>query len=355
MQGDNSISPISPTAAIVIKQIDQLIEERSQSVAAQITALNPGIYPTQSDIESLYDDIEQHLTALQTALANNDPQSFSLHMKSGCTDLESCAHLLLLVEIIGQEIRQHFGEQTWLLTKPVLDPALEWLATQTTSLPIEQQLTDTNIVRLYTQSILNGNRLQAEKLVFDTLDQGRNIRDIYLKIIQPSLYEVGRLWEIGQVSVAQEHLATAITQSILSAIYARVKLPSSLEQHASVACLEGNYHEIGPRMLADFLQMAGYNTRFLGTNTSVETLIEMIQTLKPVVIGLPATTSNHVETVKLAIDRVRTDFTSYRPTIMVGGLAFNDVDGLWKTVRADLWQENGGLAVDQLVGTSDWA
>ena len=81
----------------------------------------------------------------------------------------------------------------------------------------------------------------------------------------------------------------------------------------------------------------------------------MIQTLKPDAIGLPATTQNHVEPVKVAIDRVRADFRSYRPTIMVGGLAFNDVDGLWKTVRADLWRENGGLAVDQLVGTSDWA
>lgn len=355
MQGDNSISPISPTAAIVIKQIDQLIEERSQSVAAQITALNPGIYPTQSDIESLHDDIEQHLTALQTALANNDQASFSLPIQSGCTNLESCEHLRFLVEVIGQEIRQQFGEQTWLMTKPVLDPALQWLTSQTTALPSGQPLSDTLIVRLYTKSILNGDRLQAEKLVFDALEQVRNIRNIYLKIIQPSLYEVGRLWEIGQVSVAQEHLATAITQSILSAIYARVKLPSSLDQHASVACLEGNYHEIGPRMLADFLQMAGYNTRFLGTNTSVDTLIEMIQTLRPAAIGLPATTQNHVEPVKVAIERVRADFRSYRPTIMVGGLAFNDVDGLWKTVRADLWQENGGLAVDQLVGTSDWA
>jgi hypothetical protein len=39
---------------------------------------------------------------------------------------------------------------------------------------------------------------------------------------------------------------------------------------------------------------------------------------------------------------------------MVGGLAFNYSDGLWKTVKADLWSADGGHAVDQLVGSSDW-
>ncbi|HEX3052525.1 MAG TPA: cobalamin-dependent protein [Aggregatilineaceae bacterium] len=210
------------------------------------------------------------------------------------------------------------------------------------------------IAEQYTRLILEGDRGAAQHLVFGVLDQGATVRDIYLKIFQPSLYEVGRQWEAGQLSIAREHLATAVTQSVLSSIYSRVSLPPHLSHHAVVACLSGNYHEIGPRMLADFLQMAGYNTRFLGSNTPIASVLELIDELKPDVIGLPATTPEHVEAVRRTIELLRADFNSYRPVIMVGGLAFNASGDLWKRVQADLWGLDAGQAVDRLTGGNKW-
>ena len=354
MKGKNADASPTITAAIAKQRIEQALPDVSRVIAAQVIALKPGVYLAETDTDVLMAEIEQHVSALATALVNHDQHSFTQYIQSVDANIEAHDDLRLVIEVLGQVIRQHLGEPVWSTVKPVLDSALEWLSSQTGLAPSAKISTETNIIQGYTQNILTGDRVGAEKLVFDALAHGYTVRDIYLKVIQPSLYEVGRLWEIGQVSIPQENLATAITQSVLSAIYARVEMPSSLEKHALVACLEDNFHEIGPRMLADFLQMAGYNTRFLGTNTSVDCLMEMIQTIKPGVIGLPATTQNHVEGVKLAIERVRADFTSYRPTIMVGGLAFNYSDGLWKTVKADLWSADGGKAVDLLVGSSDW-
>lgn len=298
--------------------------------------------------------MESHLAAVAAALPVGAAQSLTAYVQTLVASGGAPQTVRTAVEILGQTIRKQLGEQVWVHTSAALDPALEWLASQTGSDTLSPVAQVANLVEQYTHSILNGDRIQAQKLVFGALDQGQTIRDVYLNILQPSLYEVGRRWEIGQVSIPQEYLATAITQSVLSAIYAQVTLPSSLDKHAVVACLQGNFHEIGPRMLADFLQMAGYNTRFLGTDTSLDHLTEMIQTLRPSVVGLPATTQSQVDSVKCAIDRIRADFASYRPVIMVGGLAFNLVDGLWKTVEADLWREDGGQAVDELVGSSDW-
>jgi methanogenic corrinoid protein MtbC1 len=354
MKGKNANASPKITTTIAKQQLEQAFPEVSRASAAQIIALKPGMSLAETDTDVLVPEIERHVSALATALESHDQHSFIQYIQSVVAGTEAHDDQRLVIEVLAQVIRQHLGEPVWSTIKPVLDSALEWLASTGGTASSAQVSTVTNIIQEYTQSILIGDRVGAEKLVFDVLAHGYTVRDIYLKVIQPSLYEVGRLWEIGQVSIPQEHLATAITQSVLSAIYARVELPSSLEKHALVACLENNFHEIGPRMLADFLQMAGYNTRFLGTNTSVDCLIEMIQTLKPSVIGLPATTQSHVDGVKLAIERVRADFTSYRPTIMVGGLAFNYSDGLWKTVKADLWNADGGHAVDQLVGSADW-
>jgi MerR family transcriptional regulator, light-induced transcriptional regulator len=354
MKGKNANSGPTIATTIAKQQLEQAFPEVSRASAAQIIALKPGMSLAETDTDVLMTEIAQHVSALATALESHDQHAFIQYIQSADASTETYDDLRLMIEVLAQVIRQHLGEPVWSMVKPVLDSALEWLSSQTGLASSAKISTETNIIQGYTHNILKGNRVGAEKLVFDALAHGYTVRDIYLKVIQPSLYEVGRLWEIGQVSIPQENLATAITQSVLSAIYARVELPSSLEKHALVACLENNFHEIGPRMLADFLQMAGYNTRFLGTNTSVDCLMEMIQTLKPGVIGLPATTQNHVEGVKLAIERLRADFTSYRPTIMVGGLAFNYSDGLWKTVKADLWSADGGQAVDLLVGSSDW-
>ena len=81
----------------------------------------------------------------------------------------------------------------------------------------------------------------------------------------------------------------------------------------------------------------------------------MIEEIKPAVIGLPATTASQVEAVRLTIEHLRAGFTSYRPIVMVGGLAFNLSQGLWKTVRADVWGEDAGQAMDHLVGSAEWS
>ncbi len=355
MQADHSSASPSMTSALARERIERAAPQLIQTASTQLAALQANKLLATAQPAAWTEKLESHLDALAAALSESEPQSFTRHVQSLANDEKALDDLRVALEVLGQAIRESLGEPVWSAVRRVLNPALEWLASSSDTRRLLHVPNEPNRVLNFTQHILDGNRIPAEKLVFDALDQGQTIRDIYLDILQPSLYRVGYLWEVGQVSIPQEHLATAITQSVLSAIYARVELPASLDRHAVVACLRGNFHEIGSRMLADFLQMAGYNARFLGTNTSIDCLLETIQTLRPDVVGLAATTEEQVNPVKQAIERIRADFTSYRPTIMVGGLAFNLVDGLWKVVEADLWRENGGQAVDELVGSSDWA
>jgi methanogenic corrinoid protein MtbC1 len=162
------------------------------------------------------------------------------------------------------------------------------------------------------------------------------------------LYQIGYLWEKGKVSVAQEHLATAITQTILSNIYSEVTLPEVSDKTALIACLEHNHHQIGPRMMADVLQLNGIDTTFLGANTPINDFCQMIDDTKPDYVGIPASLLTHIENVKLTIERIRADFVTYRPTIMVGGVPFNMGDDLWKHVGGDVWGENAVVAADRL-------
>ena len=71
----------------------------------------------------------------------------------------------------------------------------------------------------YLNSLLDGDRLLSGRLIMDALEQGVSIKDIYLFVFQTCQYEIGRLWQINDISVAQEHYCTAVTQLIMSQLY----------------------------------------------------------------------------------------------------------------------------------------
>ncbi|MDZ7771845.1 MAG: B12-binding domain-containing protein [Balneolaceae bacterium] len=69
------------------------------------------------------------------------------------------------------------------------------------------------------ESLLGGDRRRAGELVDGAVEEGTSVKNLYTKIFQPSLYEVGRLWQLNQINVAQEHYCSAAVQSLMSQLY----------------------------------------------------------------------------------------------------------------------------------------
>ncbi len=132
------------------------------------------------------------------------------------------------------------------------------------------------------------------------------------------MYRIGDLWERAEVSVADEHLATAITNRVMSSVYEAlaVELPTSKER-VLVSAVEGDQHVMGLRMVADVLEGAGYETLFLGIDATLLALIAEIERYQPRVLALGATApwsgAGLVETIR----EVRAVNTSL--AIVVGG------------------------------------
>nr|WP_224368687.1 cobalamin-dependent protein [Hyalangium versicolor] len=179
----------------------------------------------------------------------------------------------------------------------------------------------------YLAAQLSGDRREALRLLVDEgLLRGIPLQDIHLKIIQPAQYEIGRLWQENRISVAQEHLATAISQLALSHLYRHLPRDPSNGKVIMVACVEGEMHEVGARMASDFLEMAGFDVRFLGANVPTAHLIRMLREQTPDMLALSVTMTYHLPALRSAITQVR-EFSS-QLHIAVGGLAFNWANGL---------------------------
>ena len=91
---------------------------------------------------------------------------------------------------------------------------------------------------------------------------------VYEQLLQPALEEVGRRWENDELTVADEHLVTALTEQVLTRVQRRVTTGPT----AVVACTPGNEHRVGAVMVSDTLALAGWNPMLLGARTPFEDL-----------------------------------------------------------------------------------
>ncbi len=190
----------------------------------------------------------------------------------------------------------------------------------------------TALTQRYLAAQLAGDRREALRLLVDEgLLRGIPLQDIHLKVIQSAQYEIGRLWQENRISVAQEHLATAISQLALSHLYRHLPRDPSNGKVVMLACVEGELHEVGARVASDFLEMAGFDVRFLGANVPTSHLVRMVREQTPHLLALSITMTYHLPALRTALEQVRA--AAPKLPIAVGGLAFSWVPGLEKDLN----------------------
>lgn len=201
--------------------------------------------------------------------------------------------------------------------------------------------------RIYLDALLSGERVDAYALIDKLFERGESVRDIYEYVFQSSQYEVGRLWQTQQISVADEHYCTAVTQSAMSRLYT-AWIGSGRSEGKGVlvsACVGGEMHEIGLRMLTDVFEMEGWDTHYLGAGVDENKLMDQILQRKADIVALSATMTFHVHLMKKLIANLRADERSAGAMILVGGLPFNVDPALWKRVGADGYASDAGGAL----------
>jgi len=158
----------------------------------------------------------------------------------------------------------------------------------------------------YLTALVVGARQEALEVgVEEALAEDVPAASVYLEVIQAAQYEVGRLWQARRLSVAQEHLATEISRSAMAQLQPHLPYRRNNGKRAVVACVEGELHDLGARMVADFLEMTGFEFAYLGANVPDENLAQLVRERRPDLVALSATTTSHAPALRRAIGVVR--------------------------------------------------
>src|SRR5918997_3305558 len=339
-------------------QVAAILDNSRQELAEAITDRYYKLHPELAERfgpagrSHCRQDTEYHLSYLSAAIAAGTPAFFAEYVDwcktmlgargIGAGDLAE--NLRILREVLERSL---LPDVCTLAVLPV-DAGLAELGRASaapSSLLAEDGGPLAQLARNYLSALLRADRHLASSLILDAADAGTPIRDLYLRVFQPSQHEVGRLWQMNQISVAQEHYCTAATQLIMSQLYPYIFSGDRRGRTLIAACVAGDLHEIGARMVSDLLEMEGWDTIYLGANVPASSIIQLLREREISVLALSATMSFHVPVVERLIADIR-DAEGVCPTkIMVGGYPFNIAPELWRRIGADAWAPDAAEAI----------
>jgi methanogenic corrinoid protein MtbC1 len=202
-----------------------------------------------------------------------------------------------------------------------------------------------SLAQPYLVALLRGERQVASRLILEAVAGGVAIKDIYLYVFQRSQREIGRLWQMNQVGVGQEHYCTAATQLIMSQLYPYIFATERNGLTLVATCVSGELHEIGMRIIADFFEMAGWDTFYLGANTPAASIVQTLVERKADMLGISATMTFNITALVELISLVRASEACRQVKILVGGYPFNVEPTLWQQVGADAYVSDASAAI----------
>jgi methanogenic corrinoid protein MtbC1 len=201
----------------------------------------------------------------------------------------------------------------------------------------------------YAQALLARDDRQARAQIEGLVHRGARIVDIYTLVLAPALEEIGELWSLEQVSVAEEHYATEVTAQLLTELAPDRRLAPTRGRLAVVAASPDELHAIGARMLADLLERGGWEVIALGAAAPADALADLVATECPDVVALSTSTVGRLPGAEEAVGML--DGVLPRPLIVVGGALYRGpVVDLARTWGADIVTSDLAVLVDDLRG-----
>jgi methanogenic corrinoid protein MtbC1 len=149
------------------------------------------------------------------------------------------------------------------------------------------------------------------------------VTDVLLGLVGPAQERVGLLWQTGEWSVAQEHAATRINERVVAAVGASGR-GGGRRGHVVLGCLDGEWHALPGRIVAEVLRQHGWRVTFLGASVPPAHLISYLHEEGPDLLAVSCALPVHLRGAHMTIMAAQRTGTP----VLAGGPGFGP-DGRW--------------------------
>lgn len=287
------------------------------------------------------EDAAYHYSYLSEAIRFNFPILF--------TDYVAWSKVLLAsLKIEGEHLEDHLRlllpaiENLGLhevvdFARPIIEVALEEYAQMPSTQPTF--LLDTNphleLAKQWLEQLRKKDARESRRLIRAALEDNQaTIPELYEHVFTPTLQEIGRLWQLREISEAEEHYCSQATETMVAMLSAQFE-PPRIRKSIVGFCVGNEFHEIGLRFVVDCFTMHGWDAVSLGCNVPTRNIDRVLRVWEPDVIAMSATMTYHLPEMQLAIQAIHASKEPHRPKILVGGRPFNICPGLVERIGAD--------------------
>ncbi len=302
-------------------------------------------------LESTQREMEQHLASLFNTMVLDSPQVFAedltwFRSNINRSDLDDLQFEPMLDQVL------HFLKDA--LPEEEANHVLRFIARARRGMAHTPErgsyITETNPFRELALRILDlivdERRRLASALAYSAVESGISLSEFYLHVLQPVQYEVGRLWEAGQISVSAEHYTTTATLSIMSELYPLALTGEDAPERVAVIVAVGtDTHTLGVRMLGDLMEADGWTVHLLVNRNHPQEIVRALSNFDADLLAISVTMSRHLLQAGEIIDAVQCTDHQAATKIMVGGRPFELDQNLWRKFGANGWAVDAPRAV----------
>ncbi|MCW0212178.1 MAG: cobalamin-dependent protein [Pseudonocardia sp.] len=195
----------------------------------------------------------------------------------------------------------------------------------------------------FLEALGRADETAAVGLAQDLLDDGVPAQDVLLGLVARTQEQVGLRWQSGEWNVAQEHAATAVNERVVAAVARRTR-GTGEKGHVVLACLDGEWHALPARLVAEVLRLSGWQVTFLGASVPAAQLVSYLHQQGPDVVAVSCALPVHLPAAHRTIVAAQRTGTP----VLAGGPGFG-ADGRWaRRLGVDAWAPNAAEAVTLL-------
>lgn len=151
------------------------------------------------------------------------------------------------------------------------------------------------LAELFVQRALEGDVESVENLLARSYLRGIPAVDMHERIVAPAMHRIGERWRAGELTVADEHIATHTALDALSRLHPEMLRRPLNGKTAIVGCPEGELHVMASRFIAYQLELEGWTVIVLGMNTPFFSFRDVVERQRPQLVCISSALLNDLD------------------------------------------------------------
>ncbi|WP_432090121.1 cobalamin B12-binding domain-containing protein [Streptomyces sp. NRRL F-5630] len=175
---------------------------------------------------------------------------------------------------------------------------------------------------------------------------GLDAESVLLDVIGAVQRRVGAEWAANRLGVAQEHAATAVNEQCVGVLRhsAPPAVPAPGAGRIVVACVDGEWHGLPARLVAEVLRLRGWHVDHLGAQVPAPHLIGHLHRTGADAVALSGSLAPRLPVAHATL----TACQAVGVPVLVGGAAFGHDGRYARLLGADAWAPDARAAADRL-------